>query len=618
MLAPLVHRRVRFGSYEFDAPTGELFKDGRTVKLQPQPVRLLDLLISRAGELVTREELRDALWPDGTSVEFDQGLNFSVRQIRSALGESAKNPVFLETLPKRGYRFIGNVLPVEPVHESLRPLELVAESPEPPRSFHRYWLAAVAAALIVLSVTYWLKTRNPDPPKSILVRPLRSFGFPAENGWYADSLTQQLIVALSQSKTVRVLPWSTSVALTDPVVTVPELGRRFDADVIIEGSMRKRDEGIGVTIQVLDTRSEKSVWSKSYTYETTDFARIERQIANEIADAFRLQIGDQAIPAARRPPDDIETYNLYLRAVAAYDNSGSLKASAEALELVIQRAPEFAPAYSALANVLAREPLVQLEQPMETYRKARGHARKAVLLDPSSATSHAALAHASFKLHKWSDAEREFRVALDLDPHSASVLQIFAIYLAIQGQFREAIERAEAAARLAPTSSLMGYTVAMAHLHAGNYDEAIAASRRMLQFGSPALGSYRVMSRAYTMKGMFHEANSAIDEWEAKTNTPQTLWRALALAHGGDHAAARAQLKKWDSKHPGQKLPPFAYALTLIELGETDRGFHALRTVALGEFGVKAWIKQTPELKKWQGDPRFQVIVKEFDSEPPD
>lgn len=618
MIAPPERRRVRFGSFEFDSQTGELFKDGRIAKLQPQPVRLLDLLISRAGELVTREELRDALWPDGTSVEFDQGLNFSIRQIRSALGESASNPVFLETLPKRGYRFIGDVLPAEIVPATKRPCESAAPSVRPPRAFHRYWFAAVAVAAIGLTSAHWQKSGNPAPPKSILVRPLRNFGLPVENTWYADSLTEQLIVAFSRFIAVRHVPGSASPALMNPVAAVPDPGPRFGADVIVDGSVRKTSNGIEVTIQVADTRAEGAPWSRSYTYETTDSARIEKQIADAITTAFQLQIRNRAVPETRRPPDDPDTYTLYRRAIAAHNGDGDLKASAEALEEVTRRAPKFAPAFASLANVWARAPWVRPGPRAETYGKAREYAQAALRLDPSSSDGHAALAHALFKLHKWREAENEFRLALTLEPNSATVLQIFAIYLTVQGRFSEAIERAQAAARLAPTESLMAYTVAMAHLHAGNYDKAIAESHRALQFGSTAFGFYRVMSRAYAMKGMISEAIAAIDEWEAKANEPQPLWRALVLAQGGDHTAARAHLQKWDAKNPGQKRPPYPYALALIELGETDRGFQALRTVAPGEAGVKPWMKQTPELKKWRDDPRFRVIVNEFDRESSD
>lgn len=618
MIGPPERRRVRFGNFEFNAQTGELFKDGRTIRLQPQPVRLLDLLISRAGELVTREELRDALWPAGTVVEFDQGLNFSVRQIRSALGESASNPVFLETLPKRGYRFIGDVQPVEPVQEKEPPAELgVAASVPPPRTSRRYWLAALAVAAISLPASYWLKARTPTvSPKAILIRPFQSLGLPAEKTWYADSLTHQLIFALSRSDAARVVPWSTAQTLKGQAATASDLGRRFEVDVIVEGTVRKVGEGISVTIQVQDTRSGSTPWSKSYEYATTDLARIEKQIATEISDAFRLQLRDSSIPATRRPPDDIEAYNLYRRALAAHDGNGSLEASAEALEEVIQRAPNFAPAYALLANVWARKPIVRSAPPLETYRKAQEMARTAVRLDPQSAAGHTALAHTAFKLHKWREAEREFRLALSLEPNSAPALQVYVIYLTVLGRFDEAIERAETGARLEPAWSLMAYSLSLAHLHAGNYDKAIAVSRRAMRFGGAEFGLYRVMTRAYAMKGRIPEAIATIDEWEAKTNTAQPLWRALVHAQGGNRAAARELLRKWDLEHPGEQRPGYPYALALIELGETDRGFQALRTVAPGESGVKPWMKQTPELRKWHGDPRFRVIAEEFDREP--
>ncbi len=195
-------KRIRFGDREFDSATGELLGAGDPVKLQPQPARVLELLLAKAGEVVTREEIRAALWPDGTTVEFDQGLNYCIRQIRAALGESASEPMFIETLPKKGYRFVAPVEAAIPArHES----RVASNAP------FRRRVAAVAAAVVVLGAGGWIVKGRLLPgatgaPKSIIVRPFTTLGEDPKQTWLADALSQRLIGELAKNKEIHVLP----------------------------------------------------------------------------------------------------------------------------------------------------------------------------------------------------------------------------------------------------------------------------------------------------------------------------------------------------------------------------------------------------------------------------
>jgi DNA-binding winged helix-turn-helix (wHTH) protein/Tfp pilus assembly protein PilF len=472
MHAPRHPGRFHFGRFEFDPTTGELASNGQSSSLQPQPARLLQILISRAGELVTREELRQHLWPDGTIVDFDQALNYSIRQIRTALGESAGEPLYIETLPKRGYRFIATV--TVPSAQTQHPKPWL-------------YLYSLAAALVLLIAGFYLysSSRKPGP-----------------------------------------------------------LGK------------------------------------------------------------------PQAL--------DLDTYNLYLKAVSMKDqlSRNGAEQSAKAFEEVIRRAPTYAPAHAGLANTLATFPFVRKAPPKQTLNKAAEIARRAIALDPSLAEAHSALAHAYFNLWKWREAEAEFRTALKLNPNSATTLQLFAVCLATRGRFDEALLSAEAAAKLAPTSGLIAFTITTVHFHAGHYDQAIEAGRRTIDIDRGFSAVHTIMSRAYAMKGMFSEALASHAEW-AKFGSERSghYWAAHIKAVSGNKAEAIRMLRQAEKSIQNDAPQPLPYAITLFDCGEIDRGFDALHKSLQAHLTSIIWLKATPELHKWQNDPRYLSALALLDQE---
>jgi DNA-binding winged helix-turn-helix (wHTH) protein/TolB-like protein/cytochrome c-type biogenesis protein CcmH/NrfG len=477
-------RAYRFGHFEIDTRTGELTEKGRSVRLQPQPSRLLVLLVSRAGELVARDELRAALWSDGTNVEFDQGLNYCISQIRAALGDSRNQASWIETVPKRGYRFVGEVETV--VDSSPVPVgdPVVENQPDPPASVAkpdsvpppRLWIWAIAAAALVLSAGVFLsgKFRPSNGPKSILVRTFIPTGLAAEEEWYADSLTQQVISTLAQGGKVNVRPFSTSLALKGKVESAREIGKRYGVDAVLEGSVRRSGSQLHVSVQLVDTSTERILWSHEDDREASDLSSIEKSILSSIARALQFRMEGTATVASRQPPKDRETYHLYLKANVITDQYRPEAESAVLYREVIRREPAFAPAHARLASVLARGAQGDLRSPDLT--EAKQAAERAIGLDPTSAEAHTALAHVYMKAWKWAEAEPEFRTALTLDPNLAETRQLYGLFLASQGRFVEAIEQADRAVDLAPTSPTVWYAWAQVRLHARRFDDVIDGS----------------------------------------------------------------------------------------------------------------------------------------------
>jgi len=343
-------KRLAFGPFEIDLGTGELLKNGTLVKLQPQPSLVLRLLVSHPGELISREEIKETLWKNETTVEFDQGLNFCIRQIRAALNDDFREPRFIETLPKRGYRFIAPVEVVPPDGDGLGHAESESpiEAPSRQRS-RKWWWAGAAAAVILLLFFARSAIQFRAAPKAILVRPLVNLDLPEKDAWFGDALTQQLVATLAETKSLRVVPWSASMALKGQSLGLRELGTRFHVDAILEGSLRRSGDRLQVTMQLVDVASERTLWSDRDERDASDLGKVQDDLLAAIAGTLKLRVTEEAIPPARRRPQDLETYNLYLKAVYLADQFSpeGVSKSVEDLGEVIRRTPGYAPAHAA-------------------------------------------------------------------------------------------------------------------------------------------------------------------------------------------------------------------------------------------------------------------------------
>jgi DNA-binding winged helix-turn-helix (wHTH) protein/TolB-like protein/tetratricopeptide (TPR) repeat protein len=605
MATPSSGEQIRFGLFELCPSTGELRKGGALLKISPQPFRLLRLLVLRPGELITRDEIQAALWPDGTTVEFDQGLNFCIRQIRAALNDDARKPRFIETVPKRGYRFVAPVEAEQPAAESAITAPRLWKSPQ-------WWLAGAAAAVILVAL-FVAPTRHIGTfPKSILVAPVVNLNIPTEDAWIGDALAQQLIATLAETGSLRVVPWSSAVAVKGQSLGVRDLGSRFHVDAIVESSIRRSGDRLQVMTQLVDVTSERTLWSHQDERDVRDLGKVQEDLLGSIAKVLKLRITEESIPAARRPPGDSETNNLYLRAMYMADEFSpeTLTKSVANFEEVIRREPGYAPAYAGLANALTILPFVQSAPPKETLALAKSAAQQAIRLDTGLAAAHAALAHSFYNDWDWKPAEREFLTALSLDPDSAMTRQLHALYLASQGRADEAIREAKRAEALAPTSGLIAFSLSQVFLQTGHFDEAITQSRRTLELYPHFDLAYSGLARAYTLKGMTPEALEALRQWSLYDPQPvQPLWTAQTLARAGQKEEARRLIGDWRQSNAGRGKVPMAYVAAVLACGETDEALAVLRQSVERHVPSMIWLKSTPELDSIRADRRFREVL---------
>lgn len=614
--------QFRFGPFEICPATGELRKGDIKLKLQPQPFRLLLLLVSRPGELVSREELQEAVWSDGTTVEFDHSLNFCIRQIRAALAEDAHEPRYIETLPKRGYRFMApvtrTVVELDPKLEPLAAPALTspdAQMPLAPRDpgnvssrfpgARARVVAAFAILIVLVSAVSW-RYYSGSRSTAILVRPFVNQNVSPENAWFVDAITTRLEGALAKVPRVKVARWFGAAPNASP--TIAELSRSFHVDRVLEGSVNLTGGNLDVTMQLVDAGTERILWSHQYSRAAANLGQVQENVLDSLAKTLTRSVTEGDVPRTRRRPKDDETYNLFLDAERMA--SDAIDTSAEAAEKykgVIQRAPDFAPAYAGLANALVTVPFRNQVPIMPKLIEAETTARKAIELDDTLAEAHTALAHSYWQEWRWKESEEEFQRALALDGNLAIAHRLYGMSLVSQGRGDEGIRETLRAVQLHPMSPLTNFSLARVYLAAGHFDEAITQARRTQELSRHHPEAYQVLVRAYTLKGLIPEANAALKEWEQHIpEAPmQTILRANLLARSGDVPKARALIREWlKHKAPGRRIPG-GMAFALAATGDTSDAFDVINEdITRHVLGI-TWLKSTPELVPVRSDARF-------------
>ena len=506
-------RRVRVGLYEIDLGSAELRKNGHRVPLQEQPFRVLCLLLEHPGEVVTREELQTRIWPSDTYVGFDEGINTAIRKLRLAFGDSAENPRFVETLPRRGYRFIA------PVSEAHRPEAIpdrnvhlagaregsggdaaAAKGPEAEKDDSNPRAAtelkarsglskpaigtAISLALILALGIFLVRGRlpvRPVPPKRIMlaILPFQNLSNDPSQEYFSDGLTEETITDLGElsPQELGVIARTSAMAYKHTNKTVSQIGRELGVDYILEGSVRREGGRARVSAQLIRVSDQTHLWARNYDRELHDLLSIENELGDAIAQQVQANLTPQRQGAlARLKNVDPEAYDLYLRGRYYWNQrtAAGIKESIQYFQKATAKDPNFALAYSGLADAYNISNIVGLYSPKESLPEARDAATKAILLDPSLAEAHAALgmekSHYEFD---FPGAEREFWKALELNPNSAYAHLFYSnCYLMPMGRKAEAITENQMALTLDPLSLPINNFMGMTYLFAGDYEKS--------------------------------------------------------------------------------------------------------------------------------------------------
>jgi len=634
-------RVLRFDVFDLNLQAGELRKRGVKLRLQGQPVQVLAMLLESAGHLVTRDELRAALWPADTFVDFDHSLHNAVARIREVLSDSAESPRFIETLPRRGYRFIAPVeevraLPIVNGHAARpaaeqpnRPLQpagasapvTAATGASAARGHKGLVLALSSFAIAILAFAAWhyVQARATGLPiRSIAVLPLQNLSGDASQEFFADGMTEELITEMSRIPSLKVISRTSAMAYKGTRKLLPQIARELGADAIVEGSVVREGEQVRVTVQLLDGADDRHLWSEEYQRPLNGILNLQRDIAQAIARrvSARVTAEDQARLRTVRAIDP-EAYDAYLRGRYFLNNQVStpqpLNAAQRQLVASIEKDPGFAPAYAALANDYLNMTFFRRMPPGQAAASARQAIAKGLELDDSLSEAHYDVAMLKWRYEwDWAGAEREFTRAFILDPHASydCVRYDYADYLAWRGRRDEALSELTKGFELNPGGSHAATETAI-YYQLREYAKVVEASRKSVEAEPNQWFDYYFLGMGY--EGLGQRAD-AIPEFE-RANTmaagDQDVSAGLAYAYAavGRRADAEKILRDLVEQSKNSYVSPYMIATIHAGLGDREKAFEFLDKAYEERSMDLVWhLKSDPRIESLRSDPRFHAL----------
>jgi TolB-like protein/DNA-binding winged helix-turn-helix (wHTH) protein/Tfp pilus assembly protein PilF len=605
---------VRFACYEVDLASGQLRKGGVRIKLRDQPFQVLASLLERPGEVVSREDLQHRLWHDEVFVDFENNLNTAVARLREALCDSAEHPRYVETLPKRGYRFIGEV-------ERDTPAAGV-QARSQAGLLRLSWSWAAAAALVLIAVTGYLLWRSqrvhPGGRQRAMmaVLPLENLSGDPEQEFLAASLTEEIIAELGRlnPKRLGVIARTSVAQYRGTKKTVAQIGKELGVDYVVEGGAQMVDHRIRVVVQLIRVSDQTHVWADAYDRNLEDVLAVERSVAQQTARALSVEL----LPEAERRlatnvPVSPEAQEAYLRGrfLLSRRLTNSLLEARGYFEKTIALEPNFPAGYSALGVTYILLPQYHAVPRAETVPKAKAAALKALELDPSLAEARTVLAeiHAEFEWD-FANGEKEFRRALQDNPNYALAHQWYAAYLWAMGRFDEGIVEMQRTVELSPASLGTAVDLGRAYYFARQYDRAIQQYQKVIAVDPTFSSAHGLLGLALLEKKDYARGIAEIENGIALVPNAQSIWLAYAYARAGRTADAKQELarclQRWNQKHTGAICMSLGYA----GLADKDQAFAWLNTELTEHSGTIYMLKAFPYWDSLRSDPRYAELLR--------
>jgi TolB-like protein/DNA-binding winged helix-turn-helix (wHTH) protein len=606
---------VCFGRFELDLRTGELRREGTPVKLQPQPAKVLALLVSRAGEVVAREELATHVWGSETFVDFDKGLTFAIRQIRTALEDDVDQPKFLETLPKRGYRFVASLS--RPVASQAQP---PSPGPVPPERTHnsvfRNGVAAVAAAIVVtLGLT--ILWRHLAAPKlnaagpaiaSVAVLPLHNLSRDPDQEYFSDGMTDELITDLAKVGRLRVISHTSVQRYKTSKQSLPEIARELGVDAVIEGTVMRSGDRVRITAQLIDARTDQHLWAEEYERAFRDILNLQSEVARQIANqvGVNLTVVERA-SLAHTPGVDPAAHEAYLRGRFYGDKltCTGYRQAREYYEQAAAKDPTFGRAFVGISDVYYSLGDWGCSPQAEAFAKSRAAALKAIELDPTLASAYCQLADLDFTAEwNWPKAEQEYLQAIRLDPNDAENHSSYAIFLVAMGKPDQAIAELKKAQELDPVSELTNMLSTYVLYFAHHYDQAVDQGKKTLELYPNSRATDYWMGHIYEQQQMPAEAFAY---YLKSNNAPPAEVAALhaAFEKNGLRGFWLRQLKVSENKPDWPCWKAIFYGHT----GDRERAMQMLEQSFDHHCDGLQFLKTNPVFDPLQADPRYRELI---------
>jgi len=619
-------RLLRFDNFELDLRAGELRKSGVKLRLQGQPIQVLAVLLNCAGELVTREELRAQVWTAETFVDFDHSLHNAIARIRETLGDSAEAPRYIETLPRRGYRFIGTVervetpepAPVAPAEEAATPPAPSAKSKSGIVSSSILFIVVALAALTAVIATVRRGAASVPVVRSIAVLPMDNFSGDPSQEYFVDGMTDQLITDLAQFGSLRVISRTSVMRYKGTKKGLPEIARELNVDGIIEGSVTRSGQRVRITAQLLYGPTDKHLWAQSYERDLGDVLALQNEVAQAIAQQVRVQVTPQLQARLRSArPVNPEAYEAYLRGRFFLSNQFTmaqpLNEAKTFFEEAIRKDPGFALAYSGLADSYLYLAIFRQVSPELAHERAEEALRHASALDDNIGEIHDTLAVLSWRYSwDWDGVERELNQAIALAPSYICANEDRAEYLAFRGR------RSEAEAELAKSMDLdssasSGLTELGVYYQLRDFDRLVEAGRRRIAVNPNEWLEHFYLGVGYEGTGKRLEAISEYQKAVELSGGDQDATAALAHAYAGIGKRAETQkiLRDLEEKSKSAYVSPYLTATLYASLGDKDRAFQWMEKAYVEKSLELSWnIKADLRIENLRSDPRYHNLLR--------
>jgi TolB-like protein/Tfp pilus assembly protein PilF len=557
--------RLSFGPFALDTRTGELREDERPVPLQDKPLRLLEILLERGGDLVTRDELVADLWPDA-HVDFDNSLNNAMSRLRTALHDDPARPRYVETIGRRGYRFLAQV-----------------------------------------------RVERSDAPRSLVVLPLAAVA-PDVDELLADGLTEALIAELTRLSGLRVVSATTAFRYKRSGKSLPTVARELRVDMAVEGSVARQGGRVRVAVRLLDAAADAALWATTCERDLVDVFSLQADMASAIAEEMHVGLGErERTRLGQALKVDPDVHEAYLKGRHHWNKrtEGGLRRAITFFQAAIDRDPAYAPAYVGLAdcyNSLATVPLGA--PPREVRPMAIAAAERALELDAGLGEAHASLAYARLYDAEWQLAEEGFRRALDLRPGYAEAHAWSAHFHAARGRPSEALAAARRARQLDPLSLYVRMTNGFVLHLDERYDEARQEYESALELEESGL-LLGFLALNHLSAGEPAEASRTLERAMALEGRRAVLlaYTAAARADLGDHAQAGALRQEIVAEDAKGYVPPFALAFASFATGDDASAYRCLEAACAEHANASIYFGVIPCFRKYRSDPRFQAIM---------
>ena len=658
----------RFGDYESRSRTRELYVRGSKLKIRPQPLRVLNLLLSRAGDVVTREELRAELWSSEVFVDFEHVLNTSIKEIRAVLNDSATEPRYIETLPKLGYRFIAPVEKIEPAADASAPnwaqqaanpadaansaarsllsapentaAEYSAAGEDAARAIptdasrSRYAIAAIVIAVLALGGAFAAyRAAHPHSkaplastaePAMIAVLPFRNMTGDAKQDYFSDGMTEEMIAQLGQENPQRlgVIARTSVMHYQNTSEPLEQIARELGVQYVLEGSVRRDADKVRITAQLIRVSDQTHILSREYDRELHSVLAVQGEIAQEISDEIQTALGQPTTSATRPAAATAAAETADVKSFEAYDDylkgryfwnkrtGPGFQEAARQFQQSIDKDPDYARSYAGLADTYAVMAEYYVEPPDRLIPKARAAALKALSLDERSAEAHASLALIAQNYDwDWQTADQEFRRAIELDPNYATGHHWYAEHLAFEGRFDEAFAEMQRALQLDPLSLIMKADLGVFYYFARQYDRAIAQLHEVMEM-EPTFSRAHMIVFPYLETG---RADEALADIEARKKAGVNFWllsqEGQVYARTNRVELAQRALEEAKKSAPKESTDPMAFVGAYVALKDDNRAISYLNEAVAKHSPGLTSLKVDPMFDPLRSDARFQAIL---------